>query len=72
MDNENQMHNQKDTVVAANSSTHYGIIVIGIVIGLIGIFLRFAGDAPLISWISNILFVLGIVVSIKGVLNILK
>ncbi|MDB5012328.1 MAG: hypothetical protein JWQ25_530, partial [Daejeonella sp.] len=55
MDNENQMHNQKDTVVAANSPTHYSIIVIGIVIGIVGIFLRFAGDAPVISWISNIL-----------------
>lgn len=72
MDNENQMHNQKDTVVAANSPTHYGIIVLGIVVGLIGIFLRFAGDTHIISWVSNILFVLGAVISIKGVLDILK
>lgn len=72
MDNENKMHNQKDTVIAANSTSHYTIIVLGIVVGLVGIFLRFAGEAPIISWVSNILFVIGAVISIKGVLNILK
>ena len=72
MDNENKMHNQKDTVIAANAPTHYNVIVIGIVVGLIGIFLRFAGESAIISWVSNILFVLGSVISIKGVLSILK
>jgi len=56
----------------SNDPAHYNLIVIGIVIGLIGIFLRFVGSWMLIDAISNILLVIGVVVSLKAVLKILK
>ncbi len=56
----------------SNDPAHYNLIVIGIVIGIIGIFLRFAGSWMLIDAISNILLVIGVVVSLKAVLKILK
>ena len=56
----------------ANNTTHYKLIVMGLVIGLVGIFLRFAGTWPGIDTISNILFAIGSVICIKAVLDILK
>jgi len=56
----------------ANDERHYMVITAAIVIGFAGIFLRFAGEAPYWSWISNVVLVLGIIVALKGVFAILK
>lgn len=56
----------------SNDPAHYNLIVIGIVIGLIGVFLRFAGSWMFIDAISNILFIIGIYICLKAVLRILK
>lgn len=56
----------------ANNTSHYKLIVIGLIIGLVGVFLRFAGTWAGIDAISNILFAIGSVVCIKAVLDILK
>ena len=56
----------------ANSPSYYKVIAIGLVVGLTGVFLRFAGTWPLIDTISNILFAIGSIICIKAVLNILK
>ena len=57
---------------AANDPAHYKLITIGIVIGMIGVLLRFAGTWMFIDAISNILFVIGIYICLKAVLKILK
>jgi hypothetical protein len=56
----------------ANAPAHYKLIVVGVVIGMIGILLRFTGSWTLINVVSNIIFVIGIVICLKAVLTILK
>ena len=56
----------------SNNPAHYNLIIIGIVIGLVGIFLRFAGSWMFIDAISNILLLIGVIISLKAVLRILK
>ena len=64
--------NNNNATVEANNPSHYTTITIGIVIGLIGIFLRFTGSWPMIDIVSNIIWVVGIVICLRSVLKILK
>jgi F0F1-type ATP synthase assembly protein I len=64
--------NNNNSTAEANNSSHYTTITVGIVIGLIGIFLRFTGTWPMISIVSNIIWVVGIVICLRSVLKILK
>ncbi len=72
MENVNNTNNTSNSIVEANDPSHYKLIVVGIVVGLIGILLRFATDWVFIDIVSNIIFVLGIFICIKAVLSILK
>ena len=65
-------YTRSESVVEANSVSHYKLITIGIIVGLIGIMLRFVTDWVYIDIISNILFAIGTFFCIKAVLNILK
>lgn len=56
----------------ANDVRHYSILTIGIIIGIIGIYLRFLNDTAVISYASNILFVIGIVICFRSVFAIMK
>ena len=56
----------------ANDERHYILLTVAIVIGLVGVYLRFAGDAPYFSWIANVILVLGVAVALKAVFAILK
>lgn len=72
MENIQETSNKSDRVEEANSPGHYKLITIGIVIGMTGIMLRFVTDWEFIDMISNIIFVIGIFICLKAVLNILK
>ena len=56
----------------ANDERHYILIIIAIAVGLVGVFLRFAGDAPYFNWIANIILIIGVGIALKGVFAILK
>ena len=56
----------------ANEERHYITLTVAIVIGLVGVYFRFAGDAPYFSWIANVILVLGVAVALKAVFAILK
>jgi len=56
----------------SNDPAHYKLITIGIIIGVLGIFLRFTGTWAMINLVSNVLFIVGIVICLKAVLRILK
>jgi uncharacterized membrane protein len=56
----------------ANDPAHYKLITIGVIIGMLGIMLRFTGTWPFINTVSNILFIIGIVICLRAVLRILK
>ena len=60
------------SVENANDERHYILITIAIIIGLFGVFFRFAGEAPYYSWIANVILVTGVAVALKGVFAILK
>jgi hypothetical protein len=61
----------------ANEDRHYVLITIAVIIGLIGLYYRFA--APDSTWhvfhynlVANVLFILGIILALKAVFTILK
>ena len=60
------------SVENANDERHYILLTVAIIIGLIGVFLRFAGEAPYYSWIANVILVCGVAIALKGVFAILK
>jgi hypothetical membrane protein len=55
----------------ANSEKHYFTIAIAVLIGVTGVYLRFA-DFRSATIVANILFVSGIAIALKGVFGILK
>ncbi|HAL83775.1 MAG TPA: hypothetical protein DCO83_17320 [Mucilaginibacter sp.] len=55
----------------ANSESHYLLIVVAIIIGVTGVFLRFA-DFHYSSIIANILLIIGVGIALKAIFAILK
>jgi hypothetical protein len=53
----------------ANSERHYILLVIAIVIGLVGVYLRFA-DFKHASIVANIIMAIGAGVALKAIFNI--
>lgn len=72
MENVKETYNKSESTSNSNATSHYRLMTIGIVIGLVGIMLRFVSTWEFIDILSNIIFVIGIFFSIKAVLNILK
>ena len=56
----------------ANSTSHYILITIAVIIGLAGVFLRFVGTWGFIDLAANILLIIGVIIALKAVFNILK
>jgi len=55
----------------ANAESHYLTITIAIVIMLVGVYLRFA-DFKSAEIVANIILIIGVAISLKGVFGILK
>lgn len=60
-----------NSVENANAERHYILLVISIVIGLVGVYLRFA-DFHYASAIANIILVIGTIICLKAVFAIMK
>ncbi|SDS30957.1 hypothetical protein SAMN05216490_0923 [Mucilaginibacter mallensis] len=56
---------------AASEPRHYIILVLAIVLGLVGIYLRFA-DFKHSSEIADVILFIGTIIAIKTVFNIMK
>jgi len=56
----------------ANSESHYKLLVVAIVIGLVGVYVRFIDAIPHASAIANVILVAGVVVCLKAVFDIVK
>ena len=65
---------QKNTTMStreeANAPRHYLLLTLAIVIGIVGVYLRFANDHLNIA--ANIILVLGVAVALKAVFAIMK
>ncbi len=55
----------------ANDEGIYKLLLVGIILGVIGVFLRFAGDSDMLSLISWIILFIGAGLCFKGVFKIL-
>jgi hypothetical protein len=55
----------------ANSESHYLLIVVAIIIGVAGVYMRFA-DFHYAGFIGNILLITGVGIALKAVFAILK
>jgi uncharacterized membrane protein len=67
---ETQKHNT-ESMKRANDTSIYKLIVVGILIGILGVYLRFAGDSTTLSIVSWVILLIGAVVACKGVFKIL-
>ncbi|AYL98809.1 hypothetical protein [Mucilaginibacter celer] len=59
----------------ANAEGHYKLLTVAIIIGIVGVFLRFAGDANtgfMFTSISNVILIIGILIALKCVFAIMK
>lgn len=56
----------------ANQSAHYMTILVGTVIGIIGVYLRFAMDSVTLSIISWVILFVGAIIACKGVFKIMN
>jgi len=55
----------------ANSESHYLLIVVAVIIGVTGVYLRFA-DFRYNNIIANIILIIGVALGLKAVFAILK
>lgn len=56
----------------ANAPRHYILLTVAIVIGIVGVYFRFLGDAAMYSIISNIILVAAVILGLKVVFTILE
>ncbi len=56
----------------ANETSIYVQIVIGVIVSIVGVYLRFAMDSTTLSLISWIILFVGAIISIRGVFKILS
>ncbi len=56
----------------ANAPRHYLLLTFAIIIGIIGVYLRFAGDARGWNIAANIILIVGILIALKAVFTIMK
>ncbi|WP_235884482.1 hypothetical protein [Pedobacter hiemivivus] len=55
----------------ANDTSIYKLIILGVLIGIVGVYLRFAGDSTTLSIVSWAILAVGTIVACKGVFKIL-
>jgi hypothetical protein len=61
----------QNSMQEANAPRHYILLIIAIVIGIVGVYLRFA-DFKYSSAVSNIILIIGVIISLKAVFTIMK
>ncbi|MES2279327.1 MAG: hypothetical protein V4592_25060 [Bacteroidota bacterium] len=60
------------TAEEANSTRHYILLTVAIIIGLVGVYFRFAGDSFFYTSVSNVILIIGIIIALKAVFTIMK
>ncbi|TKC60140.1 hypothetical protein FBD94_14590 [Pedobacter hiemivivus] len=67
---ERPLHNTP-SMKRANDTSIYKLIILGVLIGIVGVYLRFAGDSTTLSIVSWAILAVGTIVACKGVFKIL-
>ncbi|MEJ2904743.1 hypothetical protein [Pedobacter panaciterrae] len=60
-----------ESMKRANEISIYKLMTVGILVGILGVFLRFAGDSTTLSIISWAILLIGSIIACKGVFKIL-
>ncbi|ACU02622.1 MULTISPECIES: hypothetical protein [Pedobacter] len=60
-----------ESMKRANEISIYKLMVVGILISILGVYLRFAGDSTTLSIVSWVILFVGSIVACKGVFKIL-
>ncbi len=67
----NQSEEREHSMETANQPSIYWLILVGVLIGMVGVYLRFAFDSTTLSIVSWIILLIGSIVACKGVFKIL-
>jgi uncharacterized membrane protein YeaQ/YmgE (transglycosylase-associated protein family) len=68
----NQAEEREHSMQTANQTGIYKTMLVGIVIGIVGVYLRFAFDAVWLSILSWLILTIGSVIACKAVFKILN
>jgi len=66
-----QSEEREKSMESANSTSNYTLILLGVLVGMVGVFARFAFDSMVLSIVSWAILLIGTVIAIKGVFKIL-
>jgi len=66
-----QSEEREQSMETANQPAIYWLILVGVLIGIVGVYLRFAYDSTTLSIISWAILLIGSIVACKGVFKIL-
>ena len=67
----NPSEEREKSMAAANQSSIYMTMLVGILIGVVGVYLRFAADSTILSIVSWLILTVGTIIACKGVFKIL-
>jgi uncharacterized membrane protein len=60
-----------ESMKRANETSIYILMVVGILITIVGVYLRFAGDSTILSIVSWVILFVGSIIACRGVFKIL-
>jgi uncharacterized membrane protein HdeD (DUF308 family) len=60
-----------ESMKRANDVSTYKLMTVGILVGIVGVYLRFAFDSTSLSIVSWVILLIGAVIACKGVFKIL-
>ena len=61
-----------ESMKRANDVSTYKLMTVGILVGIVGVYLRFAFDSTALSVVSWVILLIGAVIACKGVFKILN
>jgi uncharacterized membrane protein HdeD (DUF308 family) len=61
-----------ESMKRANDVATYKLMTVGILVGIVGVYLRFAFDSTALSIVSWVILLIGAVIACKGVFKILN
>jgi divalent metal cation (Fe/Co/Zn/Cd) transporter len=67
----NQAEEREKSMETANQSPIYMLIAVGVIVSMIGVFLRFAFDSTILSIVSWVILFIGSFICCKAVFKIL-
>jgi uncharacterized membrane protein HdeD (DUF308 family) len=68
---EQSTQEREHSMETANQSSIYWLILVGVLVGIVGVYLRFAGDSTTLSIVSWVILLIGTIIACKGVFKIL-